>query len=162
MDSITFNRLKPYVQLEENVSKKPKIKSEKHILKIDLNDAKAVDLLPLPSIGERLVERIIKYRNALGGFINTAQLTEVYGITDSIYQIIRPYVYIEKEHSKIDINNTELEQLKSHPYIGYKKAKLLCIYKEQHQVIRNTEELYTIKALDSNWIHRLEPYIKYR
>ena len=55
---------------------------------IDLNRCTASDLLRLPGIGPVLSERIIRYRGLLGGFVDTEQLYEVYGLDSSVVILI--------------------------------------------------------------------------
>ena len=55
---------------------------------LDLNsmDSSAFEMLPV--FGPVLSSRTVKFRNALGGFINVAQLLEVYGIDEDAFEKI--------------------------------------------------------------------------
>jgi DNA uptake protein ComE-like DNA-binding protein len=89
------------------------------VFRIDLNIADTSDLSRLPGAGPVLSERIIRYRSALGGFFSPAQLTEVYGISDSLYNCIGNYLLADTMNiQKLDLNSVSLKQLEKHPYIG--------------------------------------------
>jgi competence ComEA-like helix-hairpin-helix protein len=99
-------RLVPYVQIkndEKNVvaktfvkkdssSSSPKIFAAKKLSVININAATADDFKNLPGIGDVLSNRIIKYRNAMGGFKSVDDVKKTYGLSDSVFQIIKPYL----------------------------------------------------------------------
>jgi competence protein ComEA len=58
---------------------------------IPVNRATAEDLSRLPGIGVRMAERIIAYREALGGFTSLDQLMEVKGIKEKTYAKIKDH-----------------------------------------------------------------------
>lgn len=60
-------------------------KEETTLVTVDINTATATELKQLKGIGKVLSERIVKYRNSIGGFENIEQLNDVYGIDDSLY-----------------------------------------------------------------------------
>lgn len=61
---------------------------------LDLNLADAQELASLPGIGEVLSGRIVAYRQEHGAFTDPAQLLEIKGITDRIYQRILPLITV--------------------------------------------------------------------
>jgi len=61
---------------------------------VDLNSADAETLASLPGIGETLAKRIVRYREETGGFTSPEEVRDVYGISDSIYETIRPYITV--------------------------------------------------------------------
>jgi competence protein ComEA len=99
-------RLLPYVQIkneEKNFSAKeyvkkdsavtsPKIFPAKKLSVININSATAEDFKSLPGIGDVLSNRIIKFRNTMGGFKSVDDVKKTYGLSDSVFQIIRPYL----------------------------------------------------------------------
>ena len=97
----------PYIRIQQNkISFKPTafIKKNsapssvnfqpKKLSAININTASAEDFKNLPGIGDVLSKRIIKFRNAIGGFKNIDDLKKTYGLNDSVFQIIRPYLQL--------------------------------------------------------------------
>lgn len=131
---------------------------------ISLNNADSASFERLPGIGPVLASRIIRYREKLGGFYQTSQLREVYGISDSLYTLLEPLL---KEISgnaqtrKIDINRISFDTLRQHPYLRWDKAKAIIRYREANGPFRSEKDLRNIWTLDSSTLARLLPYIQF-
>lgn len=163
IDKQLYDRLENYIYIRTNsksISASSSTKSKSNRMRqIDLNSAVVQDLLPLPSIGERLASRIIKYRDLLGGFASVNQLKEVYGLQDSVIQKLIPRVYLENELKPLKLNEANAELLSRHPYIGKFKARIILEYKKQHGNFNSLNDLLKIPALDSLWFEKIEPYL---
>lgn len=61
---------------------------------LDLNAATSEELETLPGVGAILAERIVSYREAVGGFQTLEELQQVNGIGSGIYSQIAPYLFI--------------------------------------------------------------------
>ena len=61
---------------------------------IDINAATEEEWKSLPGIGDVLSKRIDKFRNAVNGFKAVEDVKKTYGLTDSTYQVILPYLAI--------------------------------------------------------------------
>ena len=77
----------------------------------------------------------INWKNVekFGGFISIDQVSEIYGLPDSIFQKIKPHLQFEsKEIRKINLNTVEPEDLAKHPYFSKKQAFRITDYRKQH------------------------------
>ena len=127
---------------------------------MDLNAISALELKKISGIGEVLSERIIKFRDALGGFYTVDQLKEVYGLEDSIIDANESLFLIETPHRKIAVNRASEEELSAHAYITLKMAKTLVKFREQNSKL--TEEKFArIYSLTSNQKERIKPYLDF-
>lgn len=98
------DELVPYIQIKtattanEQNQKDTKKTQEKNtvstIKKIDINTATAEDFKSLPGIGDVLGNRMVKFRNAIHGFKSVEDIKKTYGLPDSTYQQILPYLTI--------------------------------------------------------------------
>ncbi len=61
---------------------------------LDLNAADAEALAQLPGIGNRLAERIVRYREVNGPFASVDELADVSGMTDSRIQKVEPFIIV--------------------------------------------------------------------
>ncbi|MBS1608989.1 MAG: helix-hairpin-helix domain-containing protein, partial [Bacteroidetes bacterium] len=141
-----YNRLSPHIKIDnsgkpdlqqksitEETKKedKPYKKSNYGILEINSTDT--TELIALPGIGSKLATRIISFRDKLGGFYSVEQVKETYGLQDSVFQKIRPYLTANSNSvKKININTVTLDELKQHPYFRYTIAGPLILYRKEH------------------------------
>ena len=65
---------------------------KKKVDPISINSKEMEEWKSLRGIGPKYAERILKYQQWLGGFHAKSQLKEVYGITDSLFQEIEPFL----------------------------------------------------------------------
>ncbi len=84
---------------------------------VELNSATIESLVELPGIGPSYAERIVAYRDSLGGFYNTQQLMEIRGIGEAKYNGLVPYISLDTlKIAKLDINKASDNLLYNHPY----------------------------------------------
>lgn len=65
------------------------------INKISLNKADRQMLTDISGIGDKLAQRIIEYRNNCGNFKGIEELKNIKGISQSKYEAIKDYFYLE-------------------------------------------------------------------
>lgn len=137
---------------------KPSFRKE-HVT-VDINTADSIEWEALPGIGIKLAARIIKFREALGGFNSVDQVREVYGIDDSLFSRIKVALQLSSGiYRKVRINYWEADSLDMHPYIQKHEAKAIVKYRSQHGLFNEAEDLGKINLLSREWIERLKPYI---
>src|SRR5690606_31569388 len=69
----------------------------------DLNKATADELQQVKGIGPAYSERIVKYRDLLGGFIDQDQLNEVYGLKEETIEELNKYFSIQSPVQRFNI-----------------------------------------------------------
>lgn len=138
----------------------PKI-SRSPELQIELNKASASDFESLPGIGQVLSNRIVKYRDLLGGFVSIEQLKEVYGVKPEIVDSIRSLLSVDNRNvRKIDFNFLTVEELAKHPYINYKEARKIVDFRSKNGYISNKDRLLADSVLEEDRYQKVVPYLK--
>ncbi|HYF31853.1 MAG TPA: helix-hairpin-helix domain-containing protein [Chitinophagaceae bacterium] len=132
----------------------------KTIQLVDINSADTSEWVALPGIGSKLAARIVFFRERIGGFHEVEQLSEVYGLPDSTFQRIKPYLRMTHNTvRKLNINSGTLELLKQHPYIKWNIAKAIIAYRTQHGTFKSLEELQQIEAISPEAYRKMAPYL---
>ncbi|MBL7761927.1 MAG: helix-hairpin-helix domain-containing protein, partial [Chitinophagaceae bacterium] len=168
-----YERLLPYIKIataKEQVLTYDKVATEKketpnnnlpHNYTItDINKADTSAFIKLPGIGSKLAGRIVNFREKLGGFYSVEQIRETYGIQDSVYQKIKPYLQIGNTPvRKININTASADELKSHPYIKSNIAIPVIAYRNEHGVFSKVEDLRKVIVVTNEMYEKIAPYL---
>jgi len=127
----------------------------------DLNTATAQDLKVVYGIGDKLSERIVKYRNSLGGFAKEEQLQDVYGLDAVVIaNILERFKLLSKpDIEQKNINKIGESELADIPYINSTLARKITSYKAMNEGIRSFEELTKISGFPSDKIDIIKLYL---
>ena len=128
---------------------------------IELNSADTTELKKIPGIGSGYANRIVKYRNLLGGYASIVQLKEVWGMDDYLYEKVIPCITLENRHKRIRVNNSSFEQLNKHPYINYKQAQVIVDIRERKGNIESIDRLALLEEFSEKDIRKLTPYLSF-
>ena len=136
-------------------------KTSAKIVKKDLNTATVEDLLPIRGIGEKLSERILKYRERLGGFSSKKQLGEVYGLSEEVITEVWKYFDLlsPAQITKIDLNLASKKELSKVPYLNYKEVEALLIFRSEQGNLSSLKDLQAI-GFSQEKIEQLSWYLK--
>lgn len=129
---------------------------------VELNSADTTILKKVPGIGSTFANRIIKYRNLLGGYYSVAQLREVYGIDDEKYAQLA--IWFEADTSAIQkrpINQLSFEALSRHPYLSYKQARVIIRMRERKGNLSGWEMFELVEEFTEPDKARLAPYFSF-
>ena len=148
--------------LDKNENSVTKTSEKRLIITGDINKATAEDLKVVSGVGDKLSERIVKYRGRLQGFTLNEQLYEVYGLEKKIADDLLKKFPIQSipEIKKIEINNASLRDLTSIIYINYNLAQNIIEYRSKEGKIHNMDELLKIEGFTPEKISRIELYLK--
>ena len=135
-------------------------KSKSIVLK-DLNTASAEELKKINGIGEKLSERIIKFRNRLGGFLVDEQLYEVYYLDKEVAErVLKEYTVLSKPKiAKINVNTATVEELSKLIYIQKQVAVGIVNYRNLNGSINSLNELLIVKDFPVDKIDRIALYL---
>jgi len=162
-----YQRLSPYVRitdapkdLRSSSEKDPETFFVKKFIVTDINLADSAEWSRLPGIGEKLASRIVHFREKLGGFYQVDQVGETFGLPDSGFQKIKPFLRLNTfTLNQIDLNTATKEILQSHPYIRWQYAKAILEYRTQHGAFHSVDDLLQIATIDSVKFEKLKPYL---
>lgn len=160
-DTINFRRYSSARISQDSSSKKSKSSSAYTRKKIEINSADTLDFQSLKGIGPSFARRMVKYRELLGGYLRMDQLLEVYGMDSSRYALILPFISLNPALAKkIDLNHCSEDQLKAHPYIRWKLARVLTAYRTHHGPFSSIEDIRKIDLVTDSVFAKIAPYLK--
>lgn len=176
LDKKTAKQLVPFVRFKRNEKSEPvsavngqKTKSDlpvfspypmKQYRKVRINEADTADFQTFPGIGSSLSNRIVKYRESLGGFISPLQVGEVYNLPDSVFQNIFPFLELDPTSiRKININAIMRQDLPKHPYLPFALSTAIIQYRDQHGRYERIEDLHKLHLMDDKIFNKIAPYI---
>lgn len=128
---------------------------------MELNSATAEDLEKLRGIGPVLSQRIVKYRDARGGFQSIDQLTDVYGVKPEVLEENRKYLTIKPAPIfKLNINDCTAEQLQQHCHIQWKVVNAIIAYRDMHGPYTQLDQLQNCKLVDAEIFSKIAPLLE--
>ena len=127
---------------------------------VDLNTATIDQLRNIPGMGNGLLFRVLKYKERLGGFINIEQVKETYGMSDSSFVLMQPFLKITTTViTKININTATDYDLSTHPYIDRNVAKAIVLYRIQHGSYQSITDIMKIVFIKEPLFNKVAPYL---
>ena len=158
-----YDYVAAHISINKHESKGEKFlttaKEERKTWKIDVNAADTSALIALPGIGSKLALRILNFRDKLGGFYSVEQIGETYGLSDSTFKKIKPFLHVSGEVEKLNINSCTKDNLKIHPYIKWNLANAIVEYRNQHGSFKQLEDLKNITLVDEPTFNKIVHYL---
>ena len=170
-----LNNISPYFKFPEWVVKRNQnielstsrdirsfAKKSKYILtSTDINIASKEDLKTINGIGEKLSDRIIKYRSKLQGFSTPNQLYEVWGLgAEVVGKLLLVFKVVKLPNiQKINVNTASFRELLKNPYIDYELCKKIFDYKDEVAELQDVSELKNIIGFPLELYDRIVLYL---
>ncbi len=128
-----------------------------------INTADTADLMQYPGIGRYTANRILDYRNRLGGYCSPNQLDEISGIYPENLRMLKQCLETDSsEIRKLKLNHSSLEQLRLHPYLNFYQARALIEFRQARGKISSPEDLLFLEEFNEQDLNRLLPYLDCR
>src|SRR5690625_218283 len=129
---------------------------------IDINSATKEEWETLRGIGDYRSDRILRFRDALGGFHSIDQVRETYDLPDSVFEHNRIYMHINTPHKNLKLNSIPYDSLHLHPYITKQMAYFIVRHRQNVAPIREMSQLYDIiDEKDHERLKKFEPYVDF-
>jgi len=157
-----YNTIKEYVSIPKPKTTEPKTQKPITLTQIiELNQADSLALISVKGIGPFYAKQILKYRKELGGFYSYNQFSEIWGLEKLDVEKFKQQTIIDTLHiRKINVNAIELEQLKMHPYLNYKQAKMIVNYRKQHGDFKEIKDIQKIRPISPKIFRKIAPYLQ--
>jgi len=142
---------------------------------IDINIATVSDWEALRGIGPVLANRIVKYREKLGGFTQLEQVQKTYGISDSLYNQLAPYLRLNAPDTKLikvqsthnvdsvtikpNINRATVAQLMA-VAVPEEIAKAIVLYRKQYGPYERIADLKKIVFITEPVFEQIAPKLQ--
>ncbi|RIV25415.1 helix-hairpin-helix domain-containing protein [Fibrisoma montanum] len=154
---------KPYANESGRPAERPSFseKAKPALQPFDINSADTSQLIALKGIGSTLAGRIVKFRDALGGFVSTDQFRDIYGLDSLAVEELQKFGRIQSAPRKIPVNTATAEALDRHPFLTRRQAEIIVKYREQHGAYTSAESLRPIRILDARTIEKIAPYLEF-
>lgn len=130
-------------------------------VKMDLNRATIPELIQVPGIGEVLGQRIVVFRDRLGGFSGEAQLYAVYGLKESTLNELKNYFEIKTPIpiKKQNINEASASDIATLPGITFELAVRIWEFVRSQNGIDSLEQLQKIDEITPQKIALIQLYL---
>ncbi len=145
-----YNRVKDFILLPDSLIRQVAVddKTLKGAVTVEINSADTAQLAQLIGIGPALSQRIINYRDKLGGFFRKEQLLEVFGIDTLRFKSFENQVIVNADLiRKMDLNKTQFKEMAKHPYLEYHIVKSIFNYKDRKGKFTSVEELQQVELI---------------
>lgn len=143
---------------KKEIKKYPKQEKFNAGIIIDVNTADTSILKKIPGIGSVISRNIVNYRNRLGGFYNTAQLLEVQYVDSTLLKWFEVKSDIFR---KIRINKAGIDELRSHPYMDFYKAKAIIDFRRKRGSIDGMSQISMFEEFSEEDIDKLSHYFSF-
>jgi len=132
------------------------------IVKLELNECDTSDIVVVPQFGSKRAQKLVEYRENLGGFYAFEQVKEVFILQNIEVEFLKKYFTLNPSLvRKININTASYKELTAHPYIDSYLAKLMINYREKKGGFSSMEEVQKATNAYQELIEKLRYYIEF-
>ena len=151
-------RIKPWVRFDAPHNGHDPTHSEK----LEINSMSKEELSRVSNWPKWKVERLIAFRDRLGGFHTLNQIYGVYGLDSLELHTLEPSLSIQGvELTKCYVNKEPADSLIRHPYINFTQAYELMRFRENVRPLRNLDEVRRLRVFTMKELELIGPYLSF-
>lgn len=180
VDQEEYEMLEPFIDLPEKYSK-PEFKQKESFNRYEnlswsdtadtsgyryepficnINTADTNELKRVKGIGSFYANKIVEYREELGGYHTLSQLLELWKMTPEKIDLFADQIKIDKaEIAKIRINAVSAHELSKHPYVSFGLASKIILRREEIGGFESEEHFCESELIDIELCRKLVPYL---
>jgi len=141
----------------------------------DINAATVKDLSRVKGIGKKTADKILRKREALGGFTSIYQVREIKGIGKATFDKLVCAFQVPAEGAlpckgaagpaaggKVNVNTASIKELTKLPGIGKKKAEKIVAHRREKGWFKSPYELQNINGFGKKTVESLLPHLEVR
>lgn len=128
---------------------------------LNLRTADTTELKMIRGVGSYRAKQIVRYRDALGGFVGVEQLREVEGMELVADSVMKHFVLDSANVKQLNVNSMGVRQLSRHPYLRFEDAKAIYELRRRKIKLDSIEQLYELETLSEETIKKVAPYLNF-
>ncbi len=160
-----FNAIESYIRIESTSAKTWDDDAADEILipsEMQMTEINSAGLGELTRLGfnKDLSNRIINFKNGLGGIYSIEQLNNVFGMKPELLEAAKPFITIDVNLLQtIPLNSCSFEQLAKHSYISDELAQALIDYRTITGRFVSVTEVLKVNGMYPRLFEKLKPYL---
>jgi len=132
------------------------------IVKLELNHCDSSEIVVVPQFGNKRAQKLVEYRDNLGGFYSFEQVKEVYILQNIEVDFLKKYFTLDPSLiRKININTATYREIVTHPYTDSYLAKLIINHRDKNGNFTTMEEVQKATHAYQELIDKLQHYIEF-
>lgn len=128
---------------------------------LNLRTADTTELKLIRGVGSYRAKQIVRYRDALGGFVRVEQLREVEGMELVADSVMKHFVLDSANVKQLNVNSMGVRQLSRHPYLRFEDAKAIYELRRRKVKLDSIEQLYELETMSEETIKKVAPYLNF-
>ena len=128
---------------------------------LNLRTADTTELKMIRRVGSYRAKQIVRYRDALGGFVRVEQLREVEGMELVADSVMKHFVLDSANVKQLNVNSMGVRQLSRHPYLRFEDAKAIYELRRRKIKLDSIEQLYELETMSEETIKKVAPYLNF-
>ncbi len=153
---------KEYFKFPDFVQKSSSSSATPTIARKNINTATYEDLIAISGIGDYSAKKIIQERDKFGGFVSTKQFRFIERLPTNVYVVLEKYFTVNTRPTivKIDINRANIDDLQQVPYINYKVARSIVVYRSKQDQPLTQKDLAQIPYFPLDKLSIISLYLR--
>ena len=128
---------------------------------MDVNSIGEKKLQYVRGIGPFYANKIIEYRNMLGGYYSLDQILEINRFSPELLDSLKSRCFVDDSKiKKMDLNSVSSSELQSHPYFRLSVARDIVDLRNKKSKFKKVEDILQSELIDEKLFNRISPYLE--